>query len=66
MELEMKGFIVTTWLDKWSEAVASNSKWIKEGKLQYRETVTEGFENMLNALVGILRGDNTGKAIVKV
>ncbi|KAK9688569.1 Zinc-binding dehydrogenase [Popillia japonica] len=65
-ELEMKGFIVTTWLDKWSEAVTNNVKWMKEGKLQWRETVTEGFDNMVEALAGILRGDNTGKAVVKV
>lgn len=62
----MKGFIVTTWLDKWSEAVTNNVKWMKEGKLQWRETVTEGFDNMVEALAGILRGDNTGKAVVKV
>lgn len=32
----------------------------------YKETVTEGFENMTKAFIGMLRGENVGKAIVKV
>jgi NADPH-dependent curcumin reductase CurA len=32
----------------------------------YRETVTEGFENMAKAFIGMLQGENVGKAIVKV
>lgn len=36
-----------------------------QGKLVYRETVTEGFENMVKAFVGMLRGGNVGKAVVK-
>ncbi|KRT82616.1 hypothetical protein AMK59_3215 [Oryctes borbonicus] len=64
-ELELKGFVVSTWFDRWSEAIKCNRKWLKEGKLQYQETVTEGFENMVNAFTGLLKGENTGKAIVK-
>ena len=36
-----------------------------QGKLQYRETVTEGFENIVTAFIGMLRGENMGKAVVK-
>jgi len=32
----------------------------------YHETVTEGFENMTKAFMGMLRGENVGKAVVKV
>jgi NADPH-dependent curcumin reductase CurA len=32
----------------------------------YRETVTKGFENTAKAFIGMLRGDNFGKAVVKV
>ncbi|CAN0170342.1 unnamed protein product [Lampetra fluviatilis] len=35
------------------------------GKLQYRETVTEGFSAMPDAFMGLLRGDNVGKAVVR-
>jgi NADPH-dependent curcumin reductase CurA len=34
-------------------------------KLIHHETVTTGFENISKAFIGMLRGENTGKAIVK-
>jgi len=41
-------------------------KWIQEGKLEAREHITEGFDNMREAFYGLFSGANTGKAIVKV
>ncbi|MBA6439551.1 MULTISPECIES: NADP-dependent oxidoreductase [Streptomyces] len=38
--------------------------WIREGKLHYRETVIKGVENGVEAFLGMLRGENTGKMIV--
>nr|CAD7588041.1 unnamed protein product [Timema genevievae] len=64
-ELKMEGFTVKRWNDRWEEGIKQNIKWVKEGKLKYRETVTEGFENMPKAFIGMLRGENTGKAVVK-
>lgn len=37
-----------------------------QGKLKYREHITEGFENTPKAFIGMLKGENMGKAIVKV
>ncbi|XP_017888530.1 prostaglandin reductase 1-like isoform X2 [Ceratina calcarata] len=65
-QLKMEGFIVHRWMSRMSEGVEKNLQWIKEGKLRYRETVTNGFENMFDAFVGMLNGKNIGKAIVKV
>ncbi|CAH1977913.1 unnamed protein product [Acanthoscelides obtectus] len=65
-QLRMEGFIAHRWLDRWFEGIQQNMKWIEEGKLKYRETVTHGFENMYSAFADMLRGGNTGKAIVKV
>lgn len=42
------------------------NEYIKAGKLKTKETVYEGFENMRNAFYGLFKGENTGKAIVKV
>ncbi|GLG95105.1 Ptgr1_1 protein [Gryllus bimaculatus] len=64
-ELRMEGFIVHRWTDRWMEGIHTNLKWIREGKLKYRETVTEGFKNMPKAFMGMLKGENTGKAIIK-
>ncbi|XP_077302044.1 prostaglandin reductase 1-like [Arctopsyche grandis] len=65
-QLKMEGFLVTRWLNRWNEGIGQNLKWIKEGKLKHKETVTDGFENMFEAFTSMLRGENTGKAIVKV
>ncbi|CAK1580400.1 unnamed protein product [Parnassius mnemosyne] len=65
-ELKVEGFLVNRWADRWSEGIKANLAWLREGKLQYQEKVYHGFDNMVEALVGILRGENIGKAVVKV
>ena len=64
-ELKMEGFIVKRWDDTVSEDFQNILQMVRNGKLKYRETVTVGFENMFDAFVGMLNGDNIGKAIVK-
>ncbi|XP_032680454.1 prostaglandin reductase 1-like [Odontomachus brunneus] len=65
-ELKMEGFIVRRWKDRWQEGIQQNLQWIREGKLIYRETITKGFENMFEAFIGMMHGQNIGKAIVQV
>ncbi|XP_023311963.1 uncharacterized protein LOC111692277 [Anoplophora glabripennis] len=65
-ELKMRGFLVNRWIKRWFEGIEQNKTWIQEGKLKYRETVTEGFENMPKAFIDMFNGVNFGKAIVKV
>ncbi len=61
-----EGFIITQFLDRFAEGIAQMAQWIKEGKIKYRETVIEGFENMPRAFIGLLQGDNTGKMVVAI
>ncbi|XP_074097548.1 prostaglandin reductase 1-like [Cotesia typhae] len=65
-QLKVQGFQWLRWKDRLMEAVEKNLQWVREGKLKYRETLTEGFENMFDAFLQMLRGGNIGKAIVKV
>lgn len=65
-QLELKGFTATMWSDKYSEAIAQNLEWVKDGKLKYKETITEGFDNVFTSFLGMLKGENFGKAMVKV
>jgi len=65
-QLKMEGFVVLKWWDRWFEGIRQNKEWIEEGKLKYKETITEGFENTFKAFVDMLQGGNLGKAIVKV
>lgn len=47
-------------------ALRTLSGWIKEGKLKYRESVTDGLDSSVDAFIGMLRGENFGKTMVKV
>jgi leukotriene B4 12-hydroxydehydrogenase/15-oxo-prostaglandin 13-reductase len=59
-----EGFIVSQFTDRFPQGVRQMAEWLTQGKLKYRETIIEGFENMPRALIGVLRGDNTGKMLV--
>lgn len=65
-QLKIEGFLFSRWIDRWDEAVQTNLKWIREGKLKYKEKVTEGFDKSFDAFVDMLQGGNIGKAIVKI
>ncbi|KAF2900198.1 hypothetical protein ILUMI_05993 [Ignelater luminosus] len=65
-QLKIEGFVVHRWDNRQNEAFQQNLQWINEGKLKYKETVTEGFENIFKAFISMLQGGNIGKAIIKV
>ncbi|MFG2885775.1 NADP-dependent oxidoreductase [Streptomyces sp. NPDC048297] len=62
----MEGFLVSDHFDLQPEFVEKVGPWVASGALKYRETVVEGIENNLEAFLGVLRGDNVGKMIVKL
>ncbi|GGS73701.1 NADP-dependent oxidoreductase [Streptomyces griseoviridis] len=60
----IEGFLVGDHYDLQPQFVEEVGPWVREGRLKYRETFVEGIENNLEAFLGVLRGDNTGKMIV--
>ena len=40
--------------------------WLKEGRITYCEDIVEGLENAPGALIGLLKGENFGKVVVRV
>ncbi|MBY0502380.1 MAG: NADP-dependent oxidoreductase [Bryobacteraceae bacterium] len=62
----VRGFLVMQYLDQAREALIEMGGWLREGKLKYRETFVDGLENAPAAFLGLLRGDNTGKMLVRV
>ncbi|KAA0932089.1 NADP-dependent oxidoreductase [Streptomyces apricus] len=60
----IEGFLVGDHYDLQPQFVEEVGPWVASGDLKYRETVVEGIENTLEAFLGVLRGDNTGKMIV--
>lgn len=61
-----QGFIVSDYAKRFPEAASQLGSWLAEGKLHYKETIVSGFERLPDAFLGLFRGDNTGKLLVKV
>ncbi|HXZ01965.1 MAG TPA: NADP-dependent oxidoreductase [Stellaceae bacterium] len=66
MRVKLQGFIVSDHLARWPEALKEVAQGVRGGKIKYRETVTEGLENAPRAFIGLLKGENFGKQLVKL
>ncbi|XP_060803061.1 prostaglandin reductase 1-like [Amyelois transitella] len=64
--LKLEGFLIWDWYDSWHGAFVELVKLIKSGKLKTPEHITEGYDKVFDAFIGMLNGENIGKAIVKV
>ncbi|SPF56336.1 putative NADP-dependent oxidoreductase YfmJ [Candidatus Sulfopaludibacter sp. SbA4] len=64
--LKVQGFLVFQYASRFGEAFPHLAQWLREGKLKYRETVAGGIENAVAAFLGMLRGENVGKQLVKI
>ena len=64
--VKMQGFIVFDRSDLYAKAIRKLVHWVSEGKIKYRETVVEGIENAPEAFIGMLKGANLGKQLVKI
>jgi NADPH-dependent curcumin reductase CurA len=62
----MKGFIVSDYAARFDEGTNQLAEWLKQGKLKYEENIVEGFENTIDAFLGLFKGENLGKQLVKV
>lgn len=62
----MEGFLILDHYDRYDEIVSRLSEWYRAGHFRYREDITDGLENAPAALVRLLAGGNTGKALVRV
>jgi len=62
----MEGFLVHDYQNRYVEGLQDLSRWLKEGKILRRETIVNGFENTPHAFLGLFKGDNIGKLLVKV
>lgn len=59
------GFLVSDHQDLAQEYAGLAAQWLASGQLDSRETVVEGIEHAVDAFLGLLRGDNTGKMLVR-
>ncbi|RUS22456.1 hypothetical protein BC937DRAFT_89063 [Endogone sp. FLAS-F59071] len=65
--IRMEGFIVGDSAAEYRPAFVKDvTTWLKEGKIQYKEDVAVGIENAPEAFIGMLKGKNFGKQVVKI
>ncbi|NEX59715.1 NADP-dependent oxidoreductase [Noviherbaspirillum galbum] len=66
MRLTLRGFIVSEHMDLWPQGLKELGGLVATGKLKYRETVAGGLAAAPEAFMGMLKGRNFGKQIVKL
>ncbi|APT32511.1 MULTISPECIES: NADP-dependent oxidoreductase [Methylobacterium] len=64
--LHIQGFIVWDFAEQAETFRKEVAGWIQDGRVRYREDVVEGLENAPEAFMGLLKGRNFGKLVVRV
>ena len=64
--LTIRGFIVSDFAARQADFLRDMSGWVREGKVKHREFVTEGLDSAPGAFMGLLKGANFGKQLVRV
>jgi NADPH-dependent curcumin reductase CurA len=62
----IKGFIVSDHTDRLPDFLRDGAAWVRDGKLKYREDIVEGLAAAPDAFIGLLKGKNFGKLLVRV
>jgi len=61
---QMAGFLIFDYQHRYEEAVARLADWVRAGRIQYREDISEGIEACPDAIAGLYRGENLGKRLI--
>ena len=64
--VKLQGFICSDTMGVWPEALKQLGDLVETGTLKYRETIVEGIENAPKAFIGLFKGENFGKLVVKL
>jgi NADPH-dependent curcumin reductase CurA len=64
--IKMQGFIVSDYVNRVPAFIEDMSAWLAQGKIRYKEDMVEGLENAPRAFMGLFRGANFGKLVVRV
>jgi NADPH-dependent curcumin reductase CurA len=62
----MAGFLVFDYQHRHDEAIRRLATWVREGRLRYREDVSDGIESCRGAIAELYRGENLGKRLVRL
>lgn len=64
--LRIQGFIVSDFASQEQDFLSDAGTWYRQGRLKYKEHVIDGLPNAPQALIGLLKGENFGKLLIKV
>lgn len=64
--LSVRGFIIFDHFDRFPDFVKEVGGYLREGRIQYRESITQGLENAPSAFMSLLEGGNFGKQLVQI
>ena len=64
--LKMQGFVVSDYIDMVPQFYADMGAWIGAGKIRWQETIRDGIADAPDAFLGLFRGDNAGKMLVRL
>jgi NADPH-dependent curcumin reductase CurA len=64
--IRMQGMIVFDWHQRYAEARSELAGMVQQGKIKTRESIADGFEKAPKAFIGLLKGENFGKQLVKL
>ena len=64
--IALKGFIVFDYFPRMAEFYAEMGPWLANGTVKSRETIVDGLENTADAFLGLFKGENTGKMLVRL
>lgn len=65
-QIRIQGFIVSSHADMQADFQRDLASWVREGKVKWKETVFEGIERAPDAFLGLFKGENLGKMLVKL
>jgi NADPH-dependent curcumin reductase CurA len=64
--VRLQGFIVVDRQDLYAKAVSQLVGWVSQGRIKYHETIAQGLQDAPKAFIGLLRGQNLGKQLVRL
>lgn len=64
--VRMEGFVATDFAHLGGSFTREMTKWLKDGSIKYQETVLNGFEKAPEGLIGLFKGQNLGKMLIRI